>query len=603
MDPADAIDAFASDADGAALNITPLAVAQLSASDADRESDVSTKKRRRVRTGCFTCRDRHLKCDEALGQCQNCRKSGRLCRRGVRLNFVDTQVVAPPTCVTPPAGTGVTFRDDSRMIASEYVGGFERYPPPEQDALVDDIRQTSTPVQLASNAFFITQYQISRHVCLEDPTELALMQVFVDRVGPWMDIVDEAKHFTRILPLYAIEQPLLRAVITACVGCYVSIHLSNEASERVRYYDAAALMLSDSTANLHRDPSLCATAALILEIAEVLILGPIESGMRIRAGNSARCLIRECQWTTRTQGLGGACSWLSILMELLDCIAFRQTVVWDPDSWGVEMGFVAEPSIAGNEAVWTQRIIYICTKVSDFRSSNIKGIGNSSRYAEAQRLEQWSLYTEWCDKWLCSIPRSMLPLGNVQPWQRNPQSVFPQVWLPDRSAIVAQMLYHITRIMLLETDPLHQNHLPKLQEEQQRHAYSVCGIVSNDKNNGIPVFSAQLLAVAAGYLVDRKAQEEVVVILDQLRCTSGLTTEHIRDKLQETWGWHSHGHQPFPDTTNTSTVPVGIRTSDHGHEYHQVGITDPFSYSLVETQQYLDHHLVYDQSHQGLGPQ
>ncbi|KAL4985960.1 hypothetical protein BDW68DRAFT_164195 [Aspergillus falconensis] len=600
MDPADAIDAFASDADGAPLNIIPLAVAQLSASDADRESDVSTKKRKRVRTGCFTCRDRHLKCDEALGQCQNCRKSGRLCRRGVRLNFVDTQVAAPPTCVTPPAGTSVTFRDDSRIIASEYVGGFERYPPPEQDTPVDGPRQTSTPVQPGSNPFFNTQFPISRHICLEDPSELSLMQVFVNQIGPWMDIVDEAKHFTRILPLYAVEQPLLRAVIAACVGCYVSIHLSNEASERVRYYDTAALMLSDSIASLHRDPSLCATAALIIEIAEMLTLGPIESGMRIRAGNSARSLIRECQWTTRTQGLGGTCSWLSILMELLDCITFRQTVVWDPDTWGIDMGFVVEPSIAGNEGLWTQRIIYICTKVSDFRSSNIKGNGNSTRYAEAQRLEQWSLYNEWCDKWSDSIPRSMLPLGNVQPWQRNPQSVFPQVWLLERSAIVSQMLYHITRIMLLETNPLQQDHLPELQEEQQRHAYSVCGIVSNDKNSGIPIFSAQLLAVAGGYLVDRKAQEEVVAILDQLRRTSGLGTEHIRDKLQETWGWHSHGHQPFPNTVDTSTVPIEIHTSNHGHEYPQVGITDPFPYTLVETHQYLDHHLVYDQSHQSL---
>ncbi|KAL4821405.1 hypothetical protein BDW67DRAFT_150695 [Aspergillus spinulosporus] len=600
MDPADAIDAFASDADGSALNITPLAVAQLSASDADRESDVSIKKRKRVRTGCFTCRDRHLKCDEALGQCQNCRKSGRLCRRGVRLNFVDTQVVAPPTCVTPPAGTGVTFRDDSRIIASEYVGGFERYPPPEQDAPVEDTRQTSIPVQPGSNPFLNSQCQISRHGCLEDPTELSLLQVFVDQIGPWMDIVDEAKHFTRILPLYAVEQPLLRAVIAACVELYVSMHLFKEASERVRYYDAAALMLSDCIATLHRDPSLCATAALIIEIAEMLILGPIETGMRIRAGNSARSLIRECQWTTRTQGLGGTCSWLSILMELLDCIAFRQTVVWDPDTWGIDMGFVVEPSIVGNEEFWTQRIIYICAKVSDFRSSNINGIGNSTRYAEAQRLEQWSLYNEWCARWLDSIPRSMLPLGNVQPWQRHPQSVFPQVWLLGRSAIVAQMLYHITRIMLLETDPLQQDHLPNLQEEQQRHAYSVCGIVSNDKNNGIPVFSAYLLAVAAGYLVDRKAQEEVVAILDQLRRTSGLSTEHIRDKLQGTWGWHSHAHESFPDTIDTSTVSVEIHASDQDHEYSHVGITDPFTYSLVETHQYLDHHLIYDQSHQSL---
>lgn len=57
-------------------------------------------KSRRVRTGCLTCRERHLKCDEGLPDCNNCRKSSRECKRGVRLNFIDTQVKNP--AIIPP---------------------------------------------------------------------------------------------------------------------------------------------------------------------------------------------------------------------------------------------------------------------------------------------------------------------------------------------------------------------------------------------------------------------------------------------------------------------------------------------------------------------
>lgn len=57
-------------------------------------------KSRRVRTGCLTCRERHLKCDEAAPDCLNCRKSSRECKRGVRLNFIDVQVRDPP--LLPP---------------------------------------------------------------------------------------------------------------------------------------------------------------------------------------------------------------------------------------------------------------------------------------------------------------------------------------------------------------------------------------------------------------------------------------------------------------------------------------------------------------------
>ena len=83
-------------------------------------------KPKRVRTGCLTCRERHLKCDEGLPDCQNCKKSNRDCKRGVRLNFIDTTIKPPP--ITPPTEEwDVAFQDESREIASEYRGGLSRY--------------------------------------------------------------------------------------------------------------------------------------------------------------------------------------------------------------------------------------------------------------------------------------------------------------------------------------------------------------------------------------------------------------------------------------------------------------------------------------------
>ena len=81
---------------------------------------------KRVRTGCLTCRQRHLKCDEGLPHCQNCQKSNRICKRGVRLNFIDTQVKFPPV-IPSTHDWQVNFQDESREIASEYKGGLSRY--------------------------------------------------------------------------------------------------------------------------------------------------------------------------------------------------------------------------------------------------------------------------------------------------------------------------------------------------------------------------------------------------------------------------------------------------------------------------------------------
>ena len=99
------------------------------------DNAAGSSKPKRVRTGCLTCRERHLKCDEGLPNCHNCNKSNRICKRGLRLNFIDTQVQSPP-CVPPTSDWKVTFQDESREIASEYQGGLARYG--QRDAVKED---------------------------------------------------------------------------------------------------------------------------------------------------------------------------------------------------------------------------------------------------------------------------------------------------------------------------------------------------------------------------------------------------------------------------------------------------------------------------------
>lgn len=86
----------------------------------------SVNKPKRVRTGCLTCRERHLKCDEGMPVCMNCRKSARECKRGIRLNFIDTTCRRPPT-MPMSSDWRINFVDESREIAREYVDGEEQY--------------------------------------------------------------------------------------------------------------------------------------------------------------------------------------------------------------------------------------------------------------------------------------------------------------------------------------------------------------------------------------------------------------------------------------------------------------------------------------------
>lgn len=226
------------------------------------EAIQAANKPKRVRTGCLTCRERHLKCDEAMPDCLNCRKSSRVCKRGVRLNFIDTQIKAPPVLLRNQ-DWNVSFLDESRDIASEYKGGLSKYGAIEADSPVQldaslsfDYPTVSAPSapSLAhqplppiqgmlpdpysdeqQNMMFEPQreqhhqqqsYADSSHTnsnmhgasdgssyTNQDPNitppeesrdylntqeEVLFMQVFVEEVGLWMDSMDPMKHVCRL---------------------------------------------------------------------------------------------------------------------------------------------------------------------------------------------------------------------------------------------------------------------------------------------------------------------------------------------------------------------------------------------------------------------
>lgn len=117
------------------------------------EAAPAASKPKRVRTGCLTCRERHLKCDEALPHCNNCRKSNRVCKRGLKLNFIDTQVQSPPHIVTADEWK-VSFLDESREIAAEYQGGLGRYGARESEPDNDPVPVPQPIAQPDGNARF-----------------------------------------------------------------------------------------------------------------------------------------------------------------------------------------------------------------------------------------------------------------------------------------------------------------------------------------------------------------------------------------------------------------------------------------------------------------
>lgn len=189
----------------------------------------------------------------------------------------------------------------------------------------------------------------------------------------------------------------------------------------LNYYDAATRLLLDALQSEKRDMEMCATTAVILNVYEIM---SERARQRMNHIAGARALIKECGWSARSTGIGGACFWLNVSMELLSCLHFNWTVAWDPDDWGVDMS-LERANTVGREDEWAHKIIYILAKIANFRAT----LGTVETYAEqGKKYEEWKHLRDLCISWNDNCPRSMHPMAYLYPYQTTHKSAFPEVW-------------------------------------------------------------------------------------------------------------------------------------------------------------------------------
>ncbi|KAF2103573.1 hypothetical protein NA57DRAFT_32234 [Rhizodiscina lignyota] len=567
-------------------------------------------KPKRVRTGCLTCRERHLKCDEGLPNCQNCRKSSRTCKRGIKLNFIDITVKQPPILLTSRGGD-TRFEDNSREIASEYKGGLAKYGlpetprapaieptitydfgpnpshapmhasqalPPIQGMLPDqyqeelqqrphDSRRDSyhqhtsshsdsgyTSSQLANASYSNpeqpqTPYKEIKSY-LNTPDEVLYIQIFIEEVGLWMDSMDPHKHFSRLLPFNSLSEPMLLNAFLACGARHMSlVNLQFSEEKALYYYNTATTHLLNALQDPNRDTVICATTAVILNVYEIMCERALQ---RMNHIAGARALIKECRWNAKSTGIGAACFWLNVGMELLSCLHFNWQVAWDPDEWGVDMDFSRE-SETNREEVWTYRILYIVAKIANFRAAaSVKtheGSPRTEEYRLQHRYAEWQRLKHLADSWNECIPRTMHPLAYLEAHRTRDNNPFPEVYLIKRTTIVARLFYHTAMVLLAQINPVGDSVVDEMRKMQSQHSTLICGIVAHTKDRGVASVALRSLAIASECLTNRREQEEVLAIFERIRKNTGWRIGFVKKELPLKWGWT----ELSPPNTGTSS--------------------------------------------------
>ncbi|GAB1318631.1 Adhesion and hyphal regulator 1 [Madurella fahalii] len=591
-------------------------------------------KSKRVRTGCLTCRERHLKCDEGLPDCNNCLKSKRECKRGLRLNFIDIQVKEPP-CMAPTAEWLVKIQDESRQVASEYKGGLERYstqsehlganavrglplhgnsdlllldpsvpaPVPQPGlaafdrgvfafaALSDHNAVAETPsshVELAATPGGTTT---GERDYLSSEQEIQFLQVFIDEVAVWMDCLDRDKHFANVVPYLALKSPMMLNALLACGARHLTSLGAYHGGQADSYYDTATTLLLQNLQDPDHNRDECAITAVILNVCETMT---DNSRQRINRSVDARLLIQDCGWDATSVGLGAACFWVNINIEVLNCISFGCQTVWDPDQWGMDLEFiqgvsrsgshsiigdddtgvarlerdgVSHPALDdtpqfGDEELWVQRILYVMAKVANFHA-DIPQFQSPSPHDEQvrqqSRISEWNRLKAMCDAWNRNCPRSMRPYGYSP--APSTRSLFPNVWLIKRSAKLGRLFYHTALSLLAQVNPLSPPDSRENRTLQEHHAHHVCGIIAHTSDRAVASVAIRGLALASTVLANRREQNEIITVLERISRDTGWGIGKITADLRRAWGWKDTTAPPLA-ISNITSLPSATGDSD-----------------------------------------
>lgn len=262
--------------------------------------------------------------------------------------------------------------------------------------------------------------------------EVHYMQVFVEKVGSWMDAFEKDRHFSELIPYQALKSPKLLNAFLACGVKHLSRTSHEKEDKALFYYNTATTQLLRSLQNPDRDVGECAIAAVVLNVYEIMSDRP-GYGMNHVAG--ARALIRECKWDAKSTGSKAACFWLNIGMEVLSCLEMNWLTTWDPDHWGLDMNMTSDADHGGDkvdEQIWVHRMFYIVARVTNFRASMPQFLEPTPRNEQLRlggRTSEWRELKRLCDDWNEACPRTMHPMGYLYPGQSlSNKSLFPRIW-------------------------------------------------------------------------------------------------------------------------------------------------------------------------------
>ncbi|KIW06993.1 uncharacterized protein PV09_02649 [Verruconis gallopava] len=585
----------------------------------------------RTKTGCKTCRKRHLKCDETRPICVYCQRAGRLCEypdligpeqqqsiveprnndepsfalhsaNNTTLNLVDdiavcipeqgekqqlqqpTQQLLEPAFVrspltvyshpspesdrhalqnqgsyssanaeslgdaayneTSPHNISVTSDysrtgiDDATALWFDLLAGDARLQFEENQGIPPDAQQSELHVDDADFSWKCGVPQsldpnlggrpwTSHSTLVLSSHEIRIFEHFVHNVASWIDLLDQCRHYSILVPRLALRNVGLLNAILALSTRHLSLnrHLSDgivySRSEALQYYHATLKYVHKAMQHddYNTSDELLATA-LIISAYEML-----DGGQRDWE--------RHLQGVFRIQrsqvihgdsgGLRGATWWAWLAQD--SWAAFRDKrkpfTFWRPQR--VHFKQMDPWTLAARSLFLFAKVVRYCAQKPEHAVDDFSIM-----------TENANILTALLDDWKDSLSIDFDPLPTTADHENV---VFKTIVIHPPAFAVSMQLHYAARILL----NLHRPLLGGINVfiEQQKHlrtcASYICGIARGLTDGASSILSSQCLFIAGTCINDIQSREEITMLLRTCRARVGWPVQSLEDELKGIW--------------------------------------------------------------------
>ncbi|CEO59587.1 hypothetical protein PMG11_04259 [Penicillium brasilianum] len=454
---------------------------------------------RRSRTGCYTCRQRHLKCDEEKPICWRCRIGGRNC---LRPNNSEAQPARPrrtaiygktfqrasPDTNCPaqlPIPNDMRGNDDPSPMVAAPAQSVSSLPDlgvigiPTTPSTVIPSATVSTPLaegtaspggaDLATSAPFDVQtlqgiqlYLDHSDIKAASPTthgsvpaftvsteEETLLQHYVRRLAKWVRFSDADRHFTITVPHLARRSPILLKAVSALAARHLCCLGSWDSAIAEDYHKQCIGLLIPALGdpNAATDDTLLA-ALVMLRLYEHLNVS--DSGQdyehHLRGVSAMVTSTIRNPWTASGSGLKWAAFWCFFRQSIYPACVYRQPLKFDISGSNIEVRLSSPaagvmPTVE-EESEWCHWITWILGQVADFCFGT-----RSLELTPTEEKESWNGLVQAVDMWEANKPKSFLPVACND---REPEQGrwFPEIWFGSEWHAMAAAQSLAARILL-----------------------------------------------------------------------------------------------------------------------------------------------------------